>query len=107
MSFYRIVNNILGVLVKIIFRVERVGLENIPEKGACLFCSNHISLVDPVFLGTIKERDFYFIGKEELVKIPILGGIIKRLNVIPIKRGAGDLGALRKSIETLKENKKN
>lgn len=105
MSFYRFVNGLLGCLIKIIFRIERVGLENIPLKGACLFCANHISLVDPIFLGTIKERDFYFIAKEELVKIPVLGRIIKKLNVIPIKRGAGDLGALRKSIEVLNENK--
>jgi len=105
MSFYRVVRDICDVFLRLAFRVERIGIENIPLDGSCLVCANHISNYDPVLIGATRKREFYFLAKEELVKIPVIGHIIKRLNVIPIKRGAGDLGAMRKSIEALKDNK--
>lgn len=105
MSVYGFVRDLCEFFLKLVFRVERVGIENIPLEGSCLVCANHISNYDPVLIGTIKVRDFNFLAKEELVKIPVIGHIIKRLNVIPIKRGAGDLGAMKKSIEALKDNK--
>ena len=105
MGFYKFIRGILSVFLKLFFRIERIGVSNIPKEGSYVFCSNHISALDPIIIGTVRERAFYFLSKEELVKIPIIGAILKRVNIIPIKRGAGDLGAMRKSIEVLKENK--
>lgn len=105
MSFYSFIRGICSGILNLIFRIERIGTENIPKEGSYLFCSNHISFLDPIIIATIRMREFNFLAKEELVKIPVLGYIIKKLNVIPIKRGAGDIGAMRKSIDALKENK--
>ena len=105
MNFYEFINCICRVLLSILFRVKRVGVENIPKDGKILFCANHKSFVDPVLIGTVKTREFYYLAKEELMRVPVLGFILKKLNIIPIKRGAGDLGAIRKTIEVLKENK--
>lgn len=103
MSFYKFIRGLLMVLTKIFFRVQTVGEENIPQSGSYIFCANHISFLDPILIACTKKREFHFLAKEELVRIPVLGFIIKKLNVIPIKRGAGDLGAMRKGIEVLKD----
>ena len=105
MGLYRFIRDILIIFVKLFYRVERIGTSNIPKEGSYVFCANHISALDPIFIATVRERDFYFLSKEELFKVPVIGGLFKKLNMIPIKRGAGDLGAMRNSIEVLKEKK--
>ena len=93
------------MFLKVFCTVDRIGEENIPVEGSYIFCSNHVSNFDAIMIATTKKREFYFLAKEELVKIPVIGPIIKKLNIIPIKRGTGDIGALRKSIEALKNGK--
>lgn len=102
MSFYKIVRNILIVIVKILFRIEYVGVNNIPEENGYIFCANHICFMDPLLIACNKKKEFHFIAKEELIKVPVLGWLLKKLNVIPVKRGTGDIGAMKKGIEVLK-----
>ena len=90
-------------IVSIIFKIEVSGEENIPKDGSCIVCLNHISVFDPVVILGCIQRPIRFISKEELSKIPVLGSILKYMNVIPIKRGSGDMGALKASLKTLKD----
>lgn len=91
--------------MKIFYRLSYINEENIPKTGAYIFCSNHVSNFDPVIIGSTNKREFYFLAKEELIKTPVIGIIFNHLNLIPIKRGMGDIGAIRKSIEALKSGK--
>ena len=69
-----------------------------------IICSNHISALDPVYLALRLRRQVWFMAKAELGKAPVLGGLIARFGVT-VKRGEADVGAIRQSIEILKENK--
>lgn len=102
MSFYKFARGVCAVFLKIFYRVERIDTHNIIKDGACVICSNHISMLDPVIIATTKVREFYFVAKEEITKVPVVGYFLKKMNLIPIKRGTGDLGAMRKSIEVIK-----
>ena len=42
-------------------------------------------------------------AKASLFKVPLLSSLIKALGAIPIKRGAGDVGAIKATIRLLKE----
>ena len=42
--------SVIYVIVKILFPFKAKGKENIPEKGGIILCSNHISMLDPVFI---------------------------------------------------------
>ncbi len=90
-------------LVSIVFKVEVTGEDNIPSDGACIVCMNHISLFDPIVIFFYMPRNIRFIGKAELMKIPVLSAILKAMKVIPIKRGTGDIGAVKASLKALKE----
>ncbi|MEW5924466.1 MAG: lysophospholipid acyltransferase family protein, partial [Candidatus Zixiibacteriota bacterium] len=63
------------------------GLENIPDEGAFILASNHISLSDPPMLATSLMRPIHFMAKRELFKIAVLGPVIRNLNAHPIHRG--------------------
>ena len=89
--------------VSLIFKIEVKGTENIPQDGPCIVCRNHISVFDPVVILGCIQRPIRFISKQELTRIPLLGAILKYMNTIPIKRGSGDMGALKASLKTLKD----
>ena len=105
MSFYKIALGFVAIIMKICFRVEYIGKENIPEENGYIYCANHICMLDPILIACTSKTEFHFIAKEELMRIPVLGTILKHVNVIPVKRGTGDIGAMKKGIEVLNEKK--
>lgn len=92
-------------LFRLFFRWRVEGLENIPQTGPVVLCSNHISLLDPPLIGSALNRRIYFMAKEELFHIPVFGSLIRSLGAFPVKRGAADRAALRKAIEILQQSK--
>ena len=103
--FYNIAKTLIYIFTLIFFRIKVTGAENIPEEGACILCFNHRSLLDPPVTGVYIHRNLVFMAKEELFKIPVLGFALKKLNVIPVRRGTGDVAAIKASINVLKEGK--
>ena len=103
-KFYRVCHTLLAMLIRIIFRLKIIGLENEPETGAHLVCANHMSLWDPVFMGAcLKKRQVRFMAKAEIFKVPLVGWLVKSLGAFPVKRGASDLGAIRNTIGLLQK----
>jgi len=62
------------------------GLENIPEKEPVIFVSNHQSLIDVKLSIAAIPRNFSFISKDILFKIPLLGKYMKTSGHIGIRR---------------------
>lgn len=78
------------------------GAENMPTEGPVILAINHVSMWDPVVAACSVKRKVYFMAKEELFSIPILGSIFSRLGAFPVKRGHGDMNAIRQSLAILK-----
>lgn len=87
------------------FRFRFVGTENIPPDGGLIFCPNHISAHDAITIAISQKRNLSFMGKDSIFKIPLLGWILKKAGAFPIKRGSGDIGAVRKAIELIQDEK--
>jgi len=49
----------------VLWRPEVTGLENIPETGGALIASNHLSIVDSIFLPLVISRPVTFAAKSE------------------------------------------
>ena len=50
MFYWMLKTVVLGPLLRILFRPWVEGEENIPEDGAAVFASNHLSFSDSIFL---------------------------------------------------------
>lgn len=96
---------ILRALFKVLFRVKAEGVENIPVGGPVIMCSNHISNIDPPFLGAPFQRKIYYMAKEELFRIPVLGWIIPRIGAFPVKRGGVSKESIKTAIQYLGDGK--
>ena len=93
------------VFFRIFYPYKVIGHEHIPDEGGVLLCCNHISNLDPPLLGSSMKRKVSYMAKEELFKIPVLSFLIRSFGAFPVKRGASDRQALKKSLTLLKEGK--
>lgn len=81
------------------------GRENLPRHGPVVVVCNHISLWDPVAVGVALPRRVYFMAKEELFRIPLVGLVLKGLGAFPVHRGEADLAAMRRAMRLLRQGK--
>jgi len=80
------------------------GLEALPRSGPVLVAGNHDSNMDPVAVGVAARghRQVRALAKSSLWKVPGLGPILDGMGQIPIDRGAGDVHALDRAVESLR-----
>jgi 1-acyl-sn-glycerol-3-phosphate acyltransferase len=89
-------------VVCILYRVRVYGMKNVRRRGSVLILCSHQSFFDPMFVQSWAPRNFYFIARESLWRSKPLGALLSTLFVIPIRQGAGDIGAMRTIIAKLK-----
>lgn len=100
MSFYGFARGIARPFVKLLFRYNLEGAENIPQ-GSFVLCANHVSLLDPVCIACAFKPKISFMAKTELNK-GILGKLLKKAGMIFVNRKQADLGAIRQCVDVLK-----
>ncbi len=102
---YNVARLALRVYIGLLYRVRVQGIENIPADGAGIICANHLSWLDPPLLAVVAPRQVHFMAKEELFRNVVLGPILRRADVIPVRRGQSDRSAIRRAIGILQEGK--
>lgn len=84
----------LGPLLRLFFRPEVEGEENVPASGGAMLASNHLAVADSFFLPLMLKRRVTFPAKLEYFTQPGLKGRLKRwfftgMGQIPIDRSGG------------------
>ena len=74
------------VMARVIYRLETVGIENVPLKGGALLVCNHISYVDAGLLGATHQRRIRFVMEREFYGNPILNWLFRLMQAIPISQ---------------------
>ncbi|MHB1153846.1 MAG: lysophospholipid acyltransferase family protein [Eubacteriales bacterium] len=101
-GFYSRIYRVFQPVIRWFYRMKVTGEENEPFNGPCIICSNHLSNQDVVILAASVKRQVRFFAKAELFRVPLLGRLITALGAFPVKRGGGDVSAMKKTIEILK-----
>ncbi|WP_099300877.1 lysophospholipid acyltransferase family protein [Bacillus sp. Marseille-P3800] len=104
MKLYRFGQAVCRFVLRLLFKVEIRGKENIPEEGGVLLCSNHISNFDPPLLGAFINRQVRYMAKKELFDKPGVGKLLNGLGAFPVKRGGSDRESLRTALKILKQS---
>jgi 1-acyl-sn-glycerol-3-phosphate acyltransferase len=85
-----------------LYRLRRRGAEHLPAEGPLLVASNHVSVLDPPFVGmAVAPRRAYYMAKSELFRRPAFAWVIRGLGAFPVVRGGADRDAIRTSRELL------
>ncbi len=93
------------LLTRVLGRLRSSGEANVPRTGAFLYCPNHTTDADPPILMATIPRRCWYIGKEELFDIRILGWMLAHFHAFPIKRDSADRAALRRAERLLRAGK--
>ena len=56
------------IRLKLVYRMEVQGLENVPKDNAYIVAPNHLSTLDPPMIAAILPRPVAFMAKKELFK---------------------------------------
>jgi 1-acyl-sn-glycerol-3-phosphate acyltransferase len=87
------------------FRGEVVGTDNLPADGPFLIASNHASHLDPPLVGCQIMRQMRFFARKTLWNNPVASWWLDRVETIPVDRDSGDVGAIRRVLQALHENR--
>jgi 1-acyl-sn-glycerol-3-phosphate acyltransferase len=98
---YRVVAVVIRGLAQLFFRPRVGGRENIPLTGPVLITPIHRSNLDFAFTLFISPRKVFFMAKDSLFKVPLLGKALIQLGAFPVKRGTADREAMRSAEEVL------
>ena len=94
MWYFLLKNIFLGPILKVLCRPWVRGIENIPQDGAAILASNHLSFSDSIFLPLMVRRPVVFLAKSEYftgkgIKGALSRWFFKGTGQLPIDRSGG------------------
>ena len=102
MNLYPLGKALCTAVLKPLYRIKVIGIENFPKDEGVLLCTNHTDNLDPPVVGLTAPRPVHFMAKEELFEKPVLKSVLPNVNAFPVKRGLSDRQAIRKALNLLK-----
>lgn len=81
------------------------GTENMPRKGPLIITCNHLNNADSPILTEAIPREVAWLTKAEWFSTPGIGWMFRAGGMIPVRREAADLHALREAQEALKQGR--
>jgi 1-acyl-sn-glycerol-3-phosphate acyltransferase len=83
---------IAWLLIHVVYRLDRRGIENIPEEGPALLICNHVSFADAIVISAACPRPIRFIMESSIFRIPVLSTIFRGMKAIPVGARQGRPG---------------
>src|SRR5436190_6224461 len=85
---------ILGPVLRLIFRPQVEGRDNVPDTGPAIIASNHLSFSDSIFMPLMVKRRVTFVAKQEYFTGKGLKGWLTKMffvgtGTIPVDRSGG------------------
>lgn len=99
---YRVLHTVVPPALTALYRPWVEGAANIPADGPAILASNHLSLLDSVFLPAAIDRPVFFLGKSEYFR-GWQRVFFESVGVSPVNREGGDAAeaSLNKGAELL------
>lgn len=96
---------VIWPLVPLLFRLRWRGREHVPDTGGVLLVTNHVSYADPLVFARFvwdSGRIPRFLIKESLFRVPVVRGVLRGADQIPVRRGSVDAQeSLRAAVKAL------
>lgn len=106
---YRAVVWILRPLLMVLTKRDWRGAEHLPVSGGFVATPNHLSYIDPLTFAHFMHdngRPPFFLGKEGVFRVPVLGAILRSAQQIPVYRNTGRAAdAFRAAVAAVEEGK--
>jgi 1-acyl-sn-glycerol-3-phosphate acyltransferase len=85
------------VLIHTLYRIDKRGLDNIPETGPVLLVCNHVSFMDPLVIMGCVRRPVRFVMYYKIFDLPLLKWLFRAAKAIPIAGAKEDAGIMQRA----------
>jgi 1-acyl-sn-glycerol-3-phosphate acyltransferase len=92
---------LVWLLIHSVYRLEKSGLENIPDEGPALLVCNHVSFVDALIIAGACRRPVRFVMDHHIFRVPVLNFIFRTGRAIPIASSRENPELLEKAYEEI------
>ena len=92
---------LVWLLVHVMYRVRKHGLEHIPDTGAAVLVCNHVSFVDALIIAGCVRRPTRFVMDHQIFKLPILRFVFNTAGAIPIASAKENAALLEHAFERI------
>ena len=97
-----VVNGTAWRLSRLACRVDDGEVRRIPARGPLLLVTNHVNFLEiPLVFSHLQPRPVTGLAKAETWNSPLMGLLFNLWGAIPIRRGEGDVVAIRRVLEAL------
>ncbi len=86
-----------------VYRLQKTGLERIPEEGAALVVCNHVSYVDALVISAACRRPIRWVMDHRIFRIPLLSFFFRTARAIPIAPAREDPAVLERAYDAIAE----
>jgi 1-acyl-sn-glycerol-3-phosphate acyltransferase len=92
---------ICWLLIHTVYRLDKKGLDNIPEEGPAVIVANHVSFVDALVILAASPRPIRFVMDHNIFKVPVLSFVFRTGKAIPIASAKEDEALLNAAYEEI------
>ena len=75
---------IVWMLIHTVYRLDKSGVEHLPDEGPALLVCNHVSFVDALVIAAACPRPIRFVMDNNIFKMPIVSFVFRTGRAIPI-----------------------
>lgn len=75
---------LVWLLIHSVYRLEKSGLDKIPEEGPAVLVCNHVSFVDALIIAAACRRPIRFVMDHNIFRVPLLNFVFRTSKTIPI-----------------------
>jgi 1-acyl-sn-glycerol-3-phosphate acyltransferase len=99
----RLLRGTLLLLMRILFRIEHHGVENVPPRGPLVIVANHVTYFDPFWIAVRIYRAVRFMAWDKIFNLPIAGSIFRWFGAFPVSLENPESSAYRSALGVLRE----
>jgi 1-acyl-sn-glycerol-3-phosphate acyltransferase len=94
------------IAAKLFYQYEVIHPERLIENGPALIACNHESFFDPPLVSVAFRRPIHFLARKTLFDNRWFGGLIRRLNALPVSQDRPDFTSLKRIIKLLQSGER-
>jgi 1-acyl-sn-glycerol-3-phosphate acyltransferase len=92
---------IVWMLIHLMYRIDKKGLEAIPDEGPAVLVCNHVSFVDALVIAGCCRRPVRFVMDHQIFSIPVLSFVFRTAKAIPIASYRHDPDTLKQAYDDI------
>ena len=93
----------VGLFSRVLWKIEFVGVENVPAEGGVVIAANHQTYIDPFWLSLQIKRPIRYLAWSAAFSWPLVGRCLTLLGAWPLALEGSDPAAIRRSLQWLRD----